>query len=106
MMCSFACCLFFFSSRRRHTRCALVTGVQTCALPILAQELAITLRDVRAAVDDWPKMRAAMEADADRATDEESAALLRWFADGKLTQLGHLIEIGRASCRERVCQYV
>src|SRR3546814_9933225 len=24
----------FFSSRRRHTRCALVTGVQTCALPI------------------------------------------------------------------------
>src|SRR3546814_5773219 len=28
------CILFFFSSRRRHTRCALVTGVQTCALPI------------------------------------------------------------------------
>src|SRR3546814_15025575 len=26
---------FLFSSRRRHTRCALVTGVQTCALPIL-----------------------------------------------------------------------
>src|SRR3546814_11337767 len=31
--CLFWC--FFFSSRRRHTRCALVTGVQTCALPIL-----------------------------------------------------------------------
>src|SRR3546814_21017209 len=30
-MCSL---FFFFSSRRRHTRCALVTGVQTCALPI------------------------------------------------------------------------
>src|SRR3546814_1807775 len=29
------CLSFFFSSRRRHTRCALVTGVQTCALPIL-----------------------------------------------------------------------
>src|SRR3546814_10755039 len=27
--------MFVFSSRRRHTRCALVTGVQTCALPIL-----------------------------------------------------------------------
>src|SRR3546814_13798439 len=26
--------MFFFSSRRRQTRCALVTGVQTCALPI------------------------------------------------------------------------
>src|SRR3546814_4383177 len=31
--------LFFFSSRRRHTRCALVTGVQTCALPIFARRL-------------------------------------------------------------------
>src|SRR3546814_7451785 len=31
MLCYFC---FFFSSRRRHTRCALVTGVQTCALPI------------------------------------------------------------------------
>src|SRR3546814_18518548 len=30
----FVCTFFFFSSRRRHTRCALVTGVQTCALPI------------------------------------------------------------------------
>src|SRR3546814_5343210 len=29
--------VFFFSSRRRHTRCALVTGVQTCALPIWAE---------------------------------------------------------------------
>src|SRR3546814_4196064 len=31
--------LFFFSSRRRHTRCALVTGVQTCALPIFGLTL-------------------------------------------------------------------
>src|SRR3546814_3662382 len=30
---SFCGYFFFFSSRRRHTRCALVTGVQTCALP-------------------------------------------------------------------------
>src|SRR3546814_2808072 len=30
----FCVLVFFFSSRRRHTRCALVTGVQTCALPI------------------------------------------------------------------------
>src|SRR3546814_19355339 len=32
----FSFVFFFFSSRRRHTRCALVTGVQTCALPICA----------------------------------------------------------------------
>src|SRR3546814_4052195 len=31
--------VFFFASRRRHTRCALVTGVQTCALPICRDEL-------------------------------------------------------------------
>src|SRR3546814_8533469 len=35
------CGLFFFSSRRRHTRCALVTGVQTCSLPILARRIAL-----------------------------------------------------------------
>src|SRR3546814_7074040 len=33
--------VFFFSSRRRHTRCALVTGVQTCALPILGDAYAV-----------------------------------------------------------------
>src|SRR3546814_1931340 len=33
--------LVFFSSRIRHTRCALVTGVQTCALPILLTTLEI-----------------------------------------------------------------
>src|SRR3546814_2346143 len=34
---------FFLSSRRRHTRCALVTGVQTCALPIFWIEGALDL---------------------------------------------------------------
>src|SRR3546814_5900228 len=38
--------MFFFSSRRRHTRCALVTGVQTCALPISARYIFV-LRDHR-----------------------------------------------------------
>src|SRR3546814_13042639 len=35
--------LFFFSSRRRHTRCALVTGVQTCALPICRRSAVVAL---------------------------------------------------------------
>src|SRR3546814_4351528 len=38
-MCSIVVC-FFFSSRRRQTRCALVTGVQTCALPISFTQMA------------------------------------------------------------------
>src|SRR3546814_17069862 len=37
----FVLLLFFFSSRRRHTRCALVTGVQTCALPISKQKMTV-----------------------------------------------------------------
>src|SRR3546814_8582148 len=41
-MCSVCIVCFFFSSRRRHTRCALVTGVQTCALPIYG---AVVFRD-------------------------------------------------------------
>src|SRR3546814_16923163 len=42
----FLVCLFWFcfSSRRRHTRCALVTGVQTCALPIYTQILRSAFR--------------------------------------------------------------
>src|SRR3546814_9472909 len=35
---------FFLSSRRRHTRCALVTGVQTCALPISAKLATVSKR--------------------------------------------------------------
>src|SRR3546814_6421545 len=39
---------FFFSSRRRHTRCALVTGVQTCALPICPRiEIGVADRNPR-----------------------------------------------------------
>src|SRR3546814_150815 len=39
--------VIFFSSRRRHTRCALVTGVQTCALPILRPDGSLNPAD-------WP----------------------------------------------------
>src|SRR3546814_7492951 len=38
---------FFFSSRRRHTRCSLVTGVQTCALPICLRRSRRRLRHVQ-----------------------------------------------------------
>src|SRR3546814_10388684 len=50
--------MYFFSSRRRHTRCALVTGVQTCAFPIYAEgdlrsRLARYHTDVDAAFRGW-----------------------------------------------------
>src|SRR3546814_9946333 len=86
---------FFFSSRRRHTRCALVTGVQTCALPILSINV-------------------------DRGTSKTSATSV---ISGTIVKPGRIrpitgfmtkrvdvkkpgCEIGGASCRERVCQYV
>src|SRR3546814_12424064 len=43
--------MFFFSSRRRHTRCALVTGVQTCALPIYPVAVAAVLAEQRVDVE-------------------------------------------------------
>src|SRR3546814_1409503 len=46
--------LLFFSSRRRHTRCALVTGVQTCALPIYAGAAAD--RIISKNIDDRPAL--------------------------------------------------
>src|SRR3546814_4446041 len=50
--------LLFFSSRRRHTRCALVTGVQTCALPISpqAQQGAIMALSMLARIYDMRRM--------------------------------------------------
>src|SRR3546814_4257063 len=45
--------LFFFSSRRRHTSCALVTGVQTCALPICS-----ALKSLFAVAEAYPDLKA------------------------------------------------
>src|SRR3546814_18733887 len=66
--------LFFFSSRRRHTRCALVTGVQTCALPISRRFLA----DGRRARDrDAAARRASRRLAGPAASHRDRRALLR-----------------------------
>ena len=59
----------------------------------LRETLRATMADVHAAVADWPKLQAAMKADASaiEAADPESAALLQWLEGGMLTQLGHCI---------------
>ncbi len=56
----------------------------------LIASLHTTLADVHAAVADWPRMQAMMQSDARTLPDQEGAALLRWLADGMLTQLGHV----------------
>src|SRR3546814_2268587 len=124
-MCILLCIIFdmfFFSSRRRHTRCALVTGVQTCALPICisafgAEMLLVTVIDQRVeAVDAFDPDIAALapvaaigsaifdELLAAKA-DRPGSALAAFDIDFRLVEKFH-DEIGRASCRERVCQYV
>jgi len=60
----------------------------------LISALSLTLADVRAAVFDWPAMQVAIGVDADRLTAlgrHEGAALLRWFQEGMLTQLGAVV---------------
>src|SRR3546814_7926472 len=54
-------CCFFFSSRRRHTSCALVTGVQTCALPIFLAVDADHIVCVAPALLDVPAFASAAE---------------------------------------------
>src|SRR3546814_7682427 len=97
MMCAVRGLLFFFSSRRRHTRCALVTGVQTCALPIFRASKAESLGLVR------------MLAHNGRRDTRRMVRALREFATKPRpseVELPGILEIGRASCRDRVCQYV
>src|SRR3546814_4569255 len=93
---------FFFSSRRRHTRCALVTGVQTCALPIFPARCLLALLSS----PNPTKMRLA-ELKAYTPQNPQIAPLNSRVDElkGEIdTELGK--EIGRASCRERLCQYV
>src|SRR3546814_5274834 len=73
---------FFFSSRRRHTRCALVTGVQTCALPIyrslgLSVIAGCALAGVFAVGADWRFSATCCISDASAVTGEPSAGI--WF---------------------------
>src|SRR3546814_9632424 len=122
--------LFFFSSIRRHTVCALVTGVQTCALPILSAVLFDEVHErsldgdfaLALAIDAQQGLRddlrlVAMSATLDGARFGAllgDAALIR--SEGKswpleLRHIGRRAEdrleasaIGRASWRERVGQ--
>src|SRR3546814_7995896 len=83
---------FFFSSRRRHTRCALVTGVQTCALPIFG----IALDSVYSTIVGLLPAR-----DGQRVLtvlQELGLPVFHPLLEGEQTTHP---QIGRASCREK-----
>src|SRR3546814_5774228 len=89
---------FFFSSRRRHTRCALVTGVQTCALPISYPLPLVVRQNAHLALF----LTGLQRADAGLIRE----GLRDLLVEPRRAPLVPGFEIGRASCRERVCQYV
>src|SRR3546814_18972563 len=114
--------LFFFSSRRRHTRCALVTGVQTCALPISGHIVSTFMEtepysgahvcmpsiiSVSGLCKSYATGTKALDNVDLEIEQGEIFALLGANGAGKTTLLNIICgQIGRASCRERVCQYV
>src|SRR3546814_10841697 len=114
---------FFFTSRRRHTSCALVTGVQTCALPIYTgalidqaatlgdlgryRDMLVALRKAAAIVPGDPRLYYLQAVLAARAGQFTLARSLLHRTRGQMDgEPGFMLQIGRASCRERVCQYV
>src|SRR3546814_4113763 len=95
--------LFCFSSRRRHTRCALVTGVQTCALPFCGRRM------LHPTVFRWWRYtdrRLLLLCAAGTVASAVLVAGLPQLGPPWAPMLCFLFEIGRASCRERVCPYV
>src|SRR3546814_2887879 len=90
---------FFFSSRRRHTRCALVTGVQRVLFRSEIEKqfsVSTILWDER--LTTMAAERVLLEADVSRKKRKKVI--------DKMAAMMILQEIGRASCRERGCQYV
>src|SRR3546814_148727 len=82
--------MFFFSSRRRHTRCALVTGVQTCALPILKTPLTVIMNAATAKAPDLSD------------TVIREAATMRRQVDHHLARARAVGRRGSAHCRAEV----
>src|SRR3546814_2403596 len=95
--------LFFFSSRRRHTRCALVTGVQTCALPIFQASLAPDGASCAILSPEGEREDSYIPGSTPVRSTERSHSSRASLAS-RPARVAR--EIGRASCRERVCQYV
>src|SRR3546814_9533610 len=107
-------CVFFLSSRRRHTRCALVTGVQTCALPIYNANGLNVLALLKHS-EEHGGIAGAPEAENLTSAEFwalETELLIPAALEGQLNEhnansiRAKIVKIGRASCRERVWQYV
>src|SRR3546814_7758910 len=91
---------FLFSSRGRHTRCALVTGVQTGALPIYdCSGHALALRETNLGGIGVPILRRKGDPGGVHSKDKDQGD------KDDIGEATRLVQLGRASCRERVCPY-
>src|SRR3546814_4565737 len=103
---------FYFSSRRRHTRCSLVTGVQTCGLPIFPFPEPLSDVELRGKPEKFAEHYNQASLFYESQADHEQRHIVDAFSFelSKVTVPGirrrMVAKIGRASCRERVCQYV
>src|SRR3546814_16482648 len=100
--------LFVFSSRRRHTRCALVTGVQTCALPICNRPPPLSIAETIYCGHRTQnrKLVAAGVLTSVLSESRPGFPRVKNFLFLLCSFFVRNVQIGRASCRERVCQYV
>src|SRR3546814_18028496 len=86
--------VFFFSSRRRHTRCALVTGVQTCALPIFRHGLQASGYGNSAGQMELPSTdvgQARAEVEAKKLGDRHGDVRDAVAVDGQTREMGYLL---------------
>src|SRR3546814_4955170 len=98
---------FLFSSRRLHTSCALVTGVQTCALPIWNVRITARSRDYISYFLDRQNSSANLAVCFTAVYSCDALRRAPSAVMGILVSGGERVpQIGRASCRERVCMYV
>src|SRR3546814_3229172 len=105
--CLFIVVVFFVSSRRRHTRCALVTGVQTCALPIYCPHMAVKRKILQHEYGEVIKDEYTEHGHLDLIVRQGRALGLSVKETLEVEPLPTtMAKNGRASCRERVCQYV
>src|SRR3546814_1443029 len=98
--------MLFFSSRRRHTRCALVTGVQTCALPISAGvPMIVAINKCDKPEADPGNIRNRLlehEVVVEKMSGDVQDVEVSAKTGAGLDELVEKIQIGRASCRGRV----
>src|SRR3546814_20795581 len=82
--------VYFFSSRRRHTSCALVTGVQTCALPITS--VYFLTHSLTAIINEYVNIIHSMKSKTVAATKPAQTRIIRAVASSTAIETGQSVK--------------